>query len=52
VTISVPLSAWVVALIVGSFFGVLRTVPNTWAAAAGTVYVVAFRKDFLAKSLH
>ncbi len=43
VTISVSLVAWVIALIVGSFFGVLRTVPNKWASGAGTVYVAVFR---------
>ncbi|MFX1671323.1 amino acid ABC transporter permease [Paraburkholderia sp. A2WS-5] len=43
VTVSVSLCAWVIALIVGSLFGVLRTVPNNYAAAAGTVYVAIFR---------
>ncbi|MFX1763025.1 amino acid ABC transporter permease [Paraburkholderia sp. A1RI-2L] len=43
VTVSVSLCAWVIALIVGSLFGVLRTVPNKYAAAAGTVYVAIFR---------
>ena len=43
VTVSVSLSAWVIALIVGSLFGVLRTVPNKWLAGAGTVYVAIFR---------
>ena len=43
VTIIVSLSAWVLACVVGSLFGVLRTVPNRWAAGAGTVYVAVFR---------
>jgi glutamate/aspartate transport system permease protein len=43
VTVSVSLCAWVIALIVGSLFGVLRTLPNKYAAAAGTVYVAIFR---------
>src|SRR5260370_7586542 len=43
VTITVSLCAWVIALIVGSFFGVLRTVPNKTLAAIGTVYVAVFR---------
>ncbi|MEZ0601810.1 amino acid ABC transporter permease [Paraburkholderia sp. IW21] len=43
VTITVSLSAWVIALIVGSFFGVLRTVPNKWASGIGTLYVAIFR---------
>lgn len=43
VTVSVSLCAWVIALIVGSFFGVLRTVPNRFLAGVGTVYVAIFR---------
>jgi glutamate/aspartate transport system permease protein len=43
VTVTVSVAAWVVALIVGSCFGVLRTVPNKWAAGVGTVYVAVFR---------
>ena len=43
VTIEVSLVAWVIALIVGSLFGVLRTVPNRWLSAIGTVYVSVFR---------
>ncbi|ELW9449656.1 amino acid ABC transporter permease [Burkholderia cenocepacia] len=43
VTIEVSLVAWGIALIVGSLFGVLRTVPNKWLAAIGTVYVSIFR---------
>ncbi|KHK48488.1 amino acid ABC transporter permease, partial [Burkholderia sp. A9] len=43
VTIEVSLVAWVIALIVGSLFGVLRTVPNQWLSALGTVYVSIFR---------
>ncbi|HEY4352261.1 MAG TPA: amino acid ABC transporter permease [Paraburkholderia sp.] len=43
VTIVVSLSAWVIALIVGSLFGVLRTVPNKTLAAIGTTYVAIFR---------
>ncbi|TKC91013.1 amino acid ABC transporter permease [Trinickia terrae] len=43
VTVSVSLVAWVIALVVGSFFGVLRTVPNRRLAAIGTVYVAIFR---------
>lgn len=42
VTITVSLSAWVIALIVGSFFGVLRTLPNKWLAGIGTLYVAVF----------
>ncbi len=43
VTIEVSLVAWVIALIVGSLFGVLRTVPNRWLSAIGTIYVSVFR---------
>jgi glutamate/aspartate transport system permease protein len=43
VTIVVSLSAWVVAFVVGSFFGVLRTVPNRALATAGAIYVGIFR---------
>ena len=43
VTVTVSLAAWVIALIVGSFFGVLRTVQNPRVAAIGTVYVAIFR---------
>ncbi|HEV3430037.1 MAG TPA: amino acid ABC transporter permease [Paraburkholderia sp.] len=43
VTVSVSLCAWVIALVVGSFFGVLRTMPNRFLAGVGTVYVAIFR---------
>jgi glutamate/aspartate transport system permease protein len=43
VTVTVSLCAWVIALIVGSLFGVLRTVQNPRVAAIGTVYVAIFR---------
>ncbi|GAB7536508.1 amino acid ABC transporter permease [Burkholderia sp. 22PA0099] len=43
VTIKVSLAAWVVALIVGSLFGVLRTVPDRRLSAIGTLYVSIFR---------
>jgi glutamate/aspartate transport system permease protein len=43
VTVTVSLAAWLIALAVGSFFGVLRSVPNKWASGAGTVYVAVFR---------
>ncbi|HEX5802289.1 MAG TPA: amino acid ABC transporter permease [Azospira sp.] len=42
-TVSLSLSAWVIALIVGSIFGVLRTVPNRWLSGLATCYVEAFR---------
>jgi len=43
VTVTVSLGAWVIALVVGSLFGVLRTAPNKWLAGAGTAYVAVFR---------
>ncbi|KKB65186.1 amino acid ABC transporter permease [Robbsia andropogonis] len=43
VTVELSLSAWVLALICGSFFGVMRTVQGRWLPAIGTVYVAIFR---------
>ena len=43
VTVTVSLAAWVIALVVGSLFGILRTVPNRFLAGIGTVYVAIFR---------
>ncbi|MBB5017289.1 glutamate/aspartate transport system permease protein [Chitinivorax tropicus] len=42
-TLSVSLSAWVVALIIGTTLGVLRTVPNRWLSGLATAYVELFR---------
>lgn len=42
-TLMLSLSAWVIALIVGSIIGVLRTVPNRWLAGIATAYVEIFR---------
>jgi glutamate/aspartate transport system permease protein len=42
-TVVLSLSAWVVALILGTLFGVLRTVPNRGLARIGGVYVEVFR---------
>jgi len=43
VTVTVSLSAWVIALIVGSIVGVLRTVPNRALSNFATGYVAVFR---------
>ncbi len=43
ITVELSLLAWVVALIVGSFFGVLRTMPGSGARAIGTTFVAVFR---------
>ena len=42
-TLALSLSAWAVALILGTVFGVLRTVPQRGLAALGTAYVEVFR---------
>jgi glutamate/aspartate transport system permease protein len=42
-TVAVSLSAWLIALAVGSVMGVLRTVPNRFLYGLSTVYVEVFR---------
>ncbi|AEV25046.1 MULTISPECIES: amino acid ABC transporter permease [Azospira] len=42
-TVALSLSAWVIALVVGSIVGVLRTVPNRWLSGFAAVYVECFR---------
>ena len=42
-TITLSLSAWLIALLVGSLVGVLRTVPNRWLSGLATAYVELFR---------
>lgn len=42
-TVALSLSAWVIALVVGSVVGVLRTVPNRWLSGFAAVYVECFR---------
>lgn len=43
VTVALSICAWIIAFLVGSFFGILRTVPNRFLAMIGTVYVELFR---------
>jgi glutamate/aspartate transport system permease protein len=43
VTVAVSFCAWIIALLVGSLFGILRTVPNRFLSALGTCYVELFR---------
>ncbi len=43
VTVAVSVCAWIIALLVGSLFGILRTVPNRWLSTLGTCYVELFR---------
>ncbi|MCP5269132.1 MAG: amino acid ABC transporter permease [Zoogloeaceae bacterium] len=42
-TVSLSLSAWVIALVVGSIVGILRTAPNRWLSGLATAYVELFR---------
>ena len=42
-TLMLSLSSWVIALLVGSLVGVLRTVPNRWLSWLATCYVEVFR---------
>jgi len=42
-TVTLSLTAWVIALVVGSIIGVLRTVPNRWLGLLAAVYVEVFR---------
>ncbi|EKT59481.1 amino acid ABC transporter permease [Providencia sneebia] len=43
VTIALSICAWIIAFLVGSFFGILRTVPNRYLSMLGTIYVELFR---------
>lgn len=42
-TLVTALSAWVLALIIGSILGVIRTTPNKWLVRLGDAYVELFR---------
>ena len=42
-TVSLSLSAWLIALVTGSIIGVLRTVPNRWLSGFATAWVELFR---------
>ncbi len=42
-TVAVSLTAWFIALAIGSLMGVLRTVPNRFLSGIATVYVEVFR---------
>ncbi|MBI5016547.1 MAG: amino acid ABC transporter permease [Deltaproteobacteria bacterium] len=42
-TVTVSLSAWVIALVLGTAIGTIRTVPNKWLARLGNAYVELFR---------
>ena len=42
-TLATALAAWVMALVLGSVLGVLRTTPSKWAVRLGNAYVELFR---------
>jgi glutamate/aspartate transport system permease protein len=42
-TLATALTAWVLALVLGSLLGVLRTTPSRWAVRLGNAYVELFR---------
>ena len=42
VTIALSICAWIIAFLVGSFFGILRTVPNRFLSGLGTLLIVQF----------
>jgi glutamate/aspartate transport system permease protein len=42
-TLATALAAWVIALVIGSILGVIRTTPVRWAVRLGNVYVEIFR---------
>jgi len=42
-TLATALTAWVMALVVGSAIGVMRTTPNKWLTRIGNAYVEFFR---------
>lgn len=44
-TVTLSLTAWIIALIVGSIIGVLRTVPNRWLGLIAAAYVEIFRES-------
>jgi glutamate/aspartate transport system permease protein len=42
-TLATALAAWVIALVLGSILGVMRTTPSKWAVKLGNAYVEFFR---------
>jgi glutamate/aspartate transport system permease protein len=42
-TLATALAAWVIALLIGSIVGTLRTTPNKWVVRLGNLYVEIFR---------
>ncbi|MGL0655713.1 amino acid ABC transporter permease [Salmonella enterica subsp. enterica] len=43
VTVALSITAWIIAFLVGSIFGILRTVPDRFLSGLGTLYVELFR---------
>ncbi|AWH87702.1 amino acid ABC transporter permease [Limnobaculum parvum] len=43
ITIALSICSWILAFILGSLFGILRTVPNRVLSGIGTLYVALFR---------
>ena len=43
ITVALGLSAWVLAVLLGSILGVMRTLPNRWLAGFAAAYVELFR---------
>jgi glutamate/aspartate transport system permease protein len=42
-TLATALAAWIIALLLGSVLGVMRTTPSKWAVRIGNAYVELFR---------
>ena len=42
-TLATALAAWIIALVLGSVLGVMRTTPSKWAVRFGNAYVELFR---------
>lgn len=42
-TIGISIVAWLIALVLGSLLGVMRTLPNRWVAGIASAYVELFR---------
>ena len=42
-TLATSISAWIMALLIGTIIGTIRTMPNKWAVRASNVYIEIFR---------
>ncbi|MET0879778.1 MAG: amino acid ABC transporter permease, partial [Tardiphaga sp.] len=43
VTIALALCAWIIAFVIGSFIGIIRTLPSKWPVRLGNAYIEMFR---------